>query len=98
MRALLENHEGLDPAFPARVFFNEFNRDSLNLRIIYWYHPPNYWDFLAFSQRLNLEIKRRFAAADIEFALPATSAVIRQQDDEPLDLRVLGRPEGVDPA
>jgi len=60
------NHED----FPPRVFFNEFNADSLNILMIYWHHPPEYWDFLEFSQRINETIIRRFAEAGIEFAFP----------------------------
>jgi MscS family membrane protein len=70
LRELLENHEGMDAEFPPRVYFNEFNNDSLNIIAIYWYHPPQYWDYLAFSQRLNLEIVRRFADEGIDFAFP----------------------------
>ena len=73
VRSLLDNHEGMKPEFPPRVFFNAFNRDSVNLRIIYWFHPPNYWDFLAFSERLNLQIMKGFGAEGIEFALPSTT-------------------------
>lgn len=58
------------PNFPPRVFFTEFNPDSLNILMIYWYHPPAYWDFLEFSQQVNEEIMRRFNEAGIEFAFP----------------------------
>ncbi|WP_269539811.1 mechanosensitive ion channel family protein [Cerasicoccus fimbriatus] len=58
------------PDFPPRVFFNEFNADSLNILMMYWFHPPLYWDFMEFSQRVNEEIMRRFAEAGIEFAFP----------------------------
>ncbi|WP_309396961.1 mechanosensitive ion channel family protein [Cerasicoccus maritimus] len=58
------------PMFPPRVFFNEFNPASLNILMIYWYHPPAYWDFLEFSQKVNEEIIRRFSEAGIEFAFP----------------------------
>ena len=53
IRAALDNHEGMAPEFPPRVFFNEFNPDSFNIRFIYWYHPPSIWDFLAFSEKVN---------------------------------------------
>ena len=56
--------------FPPRVFFNEFNRDSLNILMIYWYHPPEYWNFLEFSQQLNEQIIDRFREEGIEFAFP----------------------------
>ena len=50
VKELLDNHEGMDEERPPRVFFNEFNSASLNLRGIYWYHPPNFWEFMAFSE------------------------------------------------
>ena len=40
VRAILDNHEGMVPDFPPRVFLNDFNDDSLNVCMIYWYHPP----------------------------------------------------------
>ena len=89
---VLDDHEGAEPDFPPRVFFNEFNRDSLNVRIIYWYHPPNYWDFMAYSQQLNTQIMRKFTAAGIRFALPAATTYMSQGDDGPLQLNVLNDP------
>jgi MscS family membrane protein len=71
IRELLENHEGMDPEFPPRVVFNEFKDFSLNILVIYWYHPPAYWDFMAFSENLNMEILSRFKAEGIEFAFPS---------------------------
>lgn len=58
------------PDFPPRVFFNEFNASSLNIMMIYWYHPPEYWDYMEFSQHINETIFTRFAEAGIEFAFP----------------------------
>jgi len=70
IRAALVDHEGMIPEFPPRVYFNEFNGDSFNLRILYWYSPPNYWDFLEFTQKLNIEICRAFEEQGIQFSLP----------------------------
>lgn len=39
IRKALANHEGMEPALPPRVFFNEFNSESFNVIVIYWYHP-----------------------------------------------------------
>ncbi|QDT66405.1 Low conductance mechanosensitive channel YnaI [Calycomorphotria hydatis] len=72
VREALNDHEGMNAEFPPRVFQNEFNRDSYNIRMIYWYHPPDYWAFLAHSEKLNGEIARNFEEAGIRFALPAT--------------------------
>jgi len=75
VRQLLDNHEGMDAEFPPRVYFNEFNDDSFNLRLIYWYHPPEYWQFLDFSQRLNIEICKAFEERGIRFLLPSKLAI-----------------------
>ena len=71
IKEILENHEGMDAEFPPRVFFNEFNDWSLNILVLYWFHPPEYWDFLAFSERTNMKILERFNEEGIEFAFPS---------------------------
>lgn len=88
VRELLDGHEGMDAEFPPRVFFNEFNRDSFNIRIILWYHPASYWDFLAFSQRMNQRIVEAFEAEGIQFAPPTNVTYVSQADDRPLRLDV----------
>ena len=70
IREALEDHEGMEPDFPPRVFFSEFNPDSFNVRIIYWYHPPEYWKFLAFSDKLNHEICHAFEQQGVRFTQP----------------------------
>ena len=90
IRGILENHEGMHPDFPPRVYFNEFNDASLNIMMIYWYFPPNYWDFVAFSQRANLQIMRAFEAEGIEFAFPTTTTYLAQDDRRPLHIQISG--------
>lgn len=82
IRAALDNHEGMDPEFPPRVYFNEFNPESFNIRVIYWYSPPNYWDFLEFSQKLNLEICKAFEEHGIKFSLPLRVAHTSLEGEE----------------
>jgi len=76
VRELLADHEGMDPARPPRVFFNEFNAASLNLQVIYWYHPPDFFKYLAFSERFNFALLRRFNAEGIEFAFPTQTVFL----------------------
>lgn len=84
VRELLAHHEGMRPEFPPRVFFNEFNNASLNLLAIYWYHPPDFSAFLAFSERLNHEILKRFNAEGIEFAFPTQTLYLAGDPKRPL--------------
>ena len=73
VRDLLAEHEGMHPDYPPRVYLNRINPDSLNLWMLYWYHPPDFWNFQAFSEQLNLEIMRRLEAEGIRPALPSTA-------------------------
>jgi MscS family membrane protein len=70
IRSVLEGHEGMDPEFPPRAYFNEFNPDSFNIRFIYWYTPPDFWRYYAFCEKVNLEIFRIFEERGIRFSLP----------------------------
>jgi len=70
VREILEDHEGMEADFPPRVFYTDIHPDSLNLRFVYWYHPPEYWDFLEFSQGVNLQIQRKFDKAGIALEVP----------------------------
>ncbi len=83
IKGILENHEGMDPEFTPRVYFNKFNRDSLNIIIVFWYHPPDYWAFMAESQRINKQIMREFEKEGIKFALPSTSVSLTRNDEQP---------------
>jgi len=95
IRSILENHEGMHPDFPPRAYFNEFNDASLNILMIYWYHPPNYWDFAAFSERINLQIMRAFEAEGIEFAFPTTTTYLAHDERRPLHIQFSGQTDRV---
>ena len=84
VKEILDDHEGMDNEFPPRVFFNEFNAASLNIRALYWYHPPNYWDFMAFSERFNKEVFRRFNEEGIDFAFPTQTLYLAGDPSRPL--------------
>ena len=90
IKEILHDHEGMREELPPRVFFNEFNPDSLNIQMTYWYHPPRRWKSLAFDERVNLEIVRRFAAEGIEFAFPTSTSYVTQKDGQSLRLSISG--------
>lgn len=90
IRDILDNHEGMDPEFSPRVHFNEFNPASLNILVLYWYHPPDYWGFLQFSEKVNLQIMQEFSKEGIRFALPTTTTYLTQDDGRSLQIDVAG--------
>ena len=71
VQELLVDHEGFRPAFPPRVWLNDFERDHLELRMMYWYHPADYWAYTAYADQVNRQILDAFETADIQMALPA---------------------------
>lgn len=88
IRGILDNHEGMHPDLPPRVNFTEFNDTSLNIMMLYWYHPGDYWTFVAFSETVNLRIMRAFEAEGIEFAFPTSTTYLAQDDRRPLRIRL----------
>lgn len=89
LRSILENHEGIHPDFPPRVYFNGFNDWSLNILVVAWYHPPDYWNFQAWVQATCLEIMRQFEDADIDFAFPSRTLYLANEDKRQLKLKML---------
>ncbi len=82
VRENLKDHECMDPAFPPRVFFNEFNRDSINITMFIWYRSTDFWAFQAFNEKLNLKIKQDFESEDIEFALPSFTTYSADEEND----------------
>lgn len=74
VRNILADHDGMAPDRPPRIYLDEINDDSLNLLMCYWFHPPDYDEFLAHSQEVNLRIGREFAAEGLHFAPPTMVA------------------------
>jgi MscS family membrane protein len=89
LREILKDHEGMDPEFPPRVHFNGFNDWSLNITVVAWYHPPEYWDFQAWLQRTCIDILTRFETAGIDFAFPSQTLYLANEDKRQLKLQLL---------
>lgn len=80
---ILDRHEGHSPDFPPRVYFNEFNSDSLNIMVLYWFHPPDYWAFCAMSQDINLRIIQTLEGEGIRLALPSNTTYLDSHTQNP---------------
>ena len=68
------------PDNPCRVFFSDFNADSLNIVVYYYFVPPDWWDYLAFTNDFNMELLQRFNDEGIEFAFPTQTLYVKQED------------------
>lgn len=84
IKDLLENHEGMHPDFPPKVFFNNLGSHTLDILVLYWYHPADYWKYMEFSERFNLEVFTRFGQAGIEFAFPTQTLYLAGDPNRPL--------------
>lgn len=89
LREILDNHEGMHPDFPPRVYFNGFNDWSLNILMVAWYHPADYWNMQEWQQRTCLEILQRFNEEGIDFAFPSQTLYLANDDARQLKMEML---------
>jgi MscS family membrane protein len=78
------------PDQPGKVYFSDFNAASLNILVIYWYTPPDWWQYLAFNNEFNMELLRRFNEEGIEFAFPTQTLYLKQDSAFQADVRLGG--------
>jgi MscS family membrane protein len=76
---------------PPRVYFSDYNAESLNIFVIYWYAPPAYWDYMDHAQRLNLRIFEEYEKAGIEFAFPTQTIYLAHDAKRQLAIEMLGK-------
>ncbi len=86
LKEILADHEGMNPDFPPRVYFDALNNDSLNLKIFYWFHPPDYWLYMEFTEWVNKEIFSRFHQEGIDFAFPTQTIHLAGDSKRPINL------------
>jgi len=85
---LLENHEGMEMHLPPRVVFDEFGSASLNILMMYWYHPGDFWKYKNFNESLSVQILERFNQEGIEFAFPTQTLYLAGDDKRPLNATI----------
>ncbi len=91
IKNILENHEGLNKNFPPRVYFNGLNDWGLNIMVIVWYHPPDYWGYQAWLDKTCTEILTEFREEGIDFAFPSRTLYIANDDKRQLKLELTGQ-------
>ena len=82
-----------NPDFPPRVYFDALNADSFNIRVIYWYYPPDYWKYLGHGQWINQQIVERFEVDGISFAFPTQTLYLAGDEKRPLVVSSLAKAE-----
>ncbi|HQH99801.1 MAG TPA: mechanosensitive ion channel family protein [Deltaproteobacteria bacterium] len=68
IRDILQDHEGMNPDCPPRVYISGFNEKNINITIIAWYHSSNAWDYEEWVQRICLDILRSLEREGIVLA------------------------------
>jgi MscS family membrane protein len=86
VREIMDNHEGMDPEFPPRIYLNKFEVGWLNIFMVYWYHPPDFWAFNEFNNKANLQIMEAFERRGIRLAMPARTHYVAPYEAEPVDI------------
>ncbi len=86
---IVADHEGMNPDYPPRVYFNAFNDWSLNIMIMCWYFPADWWAYQAWVQQQCLQILRRFNDEGIEFAFPSNTTYLAYDEKRQVRFELL---------
>jgi MscS family membrane protein len=66
----------------AWVYWKDYGPSSLDIFVVYWCKSTVYKEFLQTLEDLNLEIKKRFDAAGLDFAFPTQTIQLLQPSTE----------------
>ncbi len=89
LRDMLAAREKHFPAHqPPRVYFNDFNAESLNIIVNYWFMPADWWMYMEFNHDFNMELLRRYNEEGIEFAFPTQTLYLKQGSQLQADVRL----------
>jgi potassium efflux system protein len=65
--------------FSPKVFFSEFGAESLNIQVVYWYAPADWWGYMEHSQRVNFRIMEEFERMGVDFAFPSKTSYVKKE-------------------
>lgn len=68
--------------YTPKVYFNEYQASSLNIIVIYWYSPPDYWGYMEHCEKVNLRILQEFNKANINFAFPTQTIYLNTDSSD----------------
>ncbi len=67
--------------FPPRVYFNDYNAESLNIQVTYWYAPVEWWDYMEHCERVNYRIMEEFERLGVQFAFPSRTVYVVNKEE-----------------
>lgn len=77
LRDIFQKHPQTHDAW---VYWRDYGPHSLDIFVVYWCKSIVYKEFLQTLEDLNLEIKRQFDAAGLDFAFPTQTIQLQQAD------------------
>ena len=81
LKDILEQHPGIRKDYVVR--FEAFADFSLNIRVIYFTLTPDWAQWLAVAEEVNLSILRRFNASHLDFAFPTQTLYLKPPQPYP---------------
>jgi MscS family membrane protein len=73
---------------PPRVFFNDFNVESLNIQVVYHFAPPDQSAFNEHAQKVNFRIFDEFERLGVAFAFPSRTVYLADSSKRQLAARI----------
>ncbi len=74
---------------PPRVYFTDFNADSLNIAVYYCFRPStDYWRYMEFSERFNLALLRELERLGVEIAFPTRTLYLAGDPKRKLSINI----------
>jgi potassium efflux system protein len=84
--------------FPPHVHFNDYNAESLNIEVVYWYAPPDWWAYMQHTEQVNIRIMEEFGRLGVEFAFPSRTLYLAGDAKREVAVRLLGNQANQDEA
>ena len=66
----------------AVITFNKFEESSLNIQIVHWHKSDVWAAYMRSLEEMNLELKKRFDSAGVNFAFPTRTLYLSQKPEE----------------
>jgi MscS family membrane protein len=64
------------------VYWRDYSTSSLDIFIVYWCRSTEMKEFLGALEEINLQIKKQFDAAGLQFAFPTQTIHLRQENND----------------